>query len=281
MHLLKNLKDFGGFVFEQQPASTVDFIRDLLLKAASGPGTDEELLLNAILSINDERTLIKINQSLNKEGTYKHLQDLLDDELGFMDGFYKSQILAYLRNKKMQNSTAKVVLPTVVVTKDQVVKMIRNRIIKSEGFVPAPYKDTKGIWTIGIGFNIQTRNDVDQKLKAAGIDERTRKSIITKRQGRITKQQAEKLLDMTISEAYEDAKRIVPSFTKQPLEIQGVLVDMTFNIGPTGLKKFSKFINYVDTNQYAKAADEMKKSLWYRQVGDRAKDLESIVRSIV
>jgi lysozyme len=56
---------------------------------------------------------------------------------------------------------------------------------------------------------------------------------------------------------------------------------MAFNVGPNNLKKFSKFISHINTNKYAMAADEMRNSLWYKQVGNRAKDLESIVRGSV
>ncbi len=276
-----NIRKFRDFLNEAQSPSDAQFIADLLIKAASGPGTDEELLSNAVLAIKDENTLIKVNQILNKEGTYQHLQDLIDDEIGFLDGYYKVLITGHLNKQRIAQSTKKIAATATLATKDQVIKAIKDRVTASENFIPKPYKDPRGIWTIGIGFNLQNRNDVQQKLGEAGVDTKNINLIVTKRQGTITRPQADKLLILTLSEAYEQAKSIFSTFVKQPAAIQGVLTDMAFNVGPNNLKKFSKFISHINTNKYAMAADEMRNSLWYKQVGNRAKDLESIVRGSV
>lgn len=278
---MKNLSGFAGFLFESELSDNANFIATMILQAASGPGTDEELLFDAISLIKDERSLVQVNQALKKEGTYEHLQDVIDDELGVMDGLWVQQITIYLKKHNLLNSTKKMSVPIKTVTKDQVIDAIRKRVAQSENFVSKPYKDTMEIWTIGIGFNIQSRNDVVQRLKEAGVDLRNIELITQKRQGSITRPQAETLLSFTLSEAYDDASSIFKSFNSQPLEIRGVLTDMVFNMGAKKMKQFKKFIDSIDKKIYQKAAEEMKSSLWYKQVGDRAKDLTEIVRTMV
>ena len=277
---MRNLKQFHNFIFENEGSKDAEFITQIILKASSGPGTDEQLLTDGIYLIQDLNTLIKVNQLISKDGNYLHLQDLIDDELGAMDAIYKNAISSHLRKYNLLQHTKKLVAPQVIVTKDQVISSIIERVKKSESFVAKPYKDSKGIWTIGFGFNIQSRNDVAKKLKEVGVDQKNIDLIVTKRQGSISKPQAEKLLKITLSEAYDSAKSIFLDFQKHPLEIQGVLTDMVFNLGQNKIKQFNRFINYINSKKYNSAADEMKNSSWYRQVGDRAKDLEAIVRSI-
>lgn len=278
---MKNLTGFADFLLESELSDNANFIAKNILLAASGPGTDEQLLYDSISLIKDERSLVQVNQALKKEGTYQHLQDVIDDELGVMDGLWIQQITSHLKKYNLLNSTKKMSIPVQIVTKDQVIAAIRNRVAKSEAFVAKPYKDSRGIWTIGIGFNIQSRNDVAQRLKEAGVDPKNIQLITQKRQGVITRPQAEKLLTFTLSEAYDSASSIFKSFNTQPLEIRGVLTDMVFNMGARKLRQFKKFIDSIDKKIYQKAADEMESSLWYKQVGDRAKELTQIVRTTV
>lgn len=278
---MKNLSGFADFLLESELSDNANFIAKMIIQAASGPGTDEQLLFDTVSLIKDERSLVQVNQALKKEGTYEHLQDVIDSELGFMDGLWIQQITNHLKRNNLLASTKKMSIPVKVVTKDQVIDAIRKRVAQSESFVPKPYKDSVGIWTIGIGFNIQSRNDVLQRLKEAGVDPKNIALITQKRQGVITRPQAEKLLSFTLSEAYDAALSIFKSFNSQPLEIKGVLTDMVFNMGARKLKQFKKFIESIDKKIYQKAAEEMESSLWYKQVGDRAKELTEIVRTTV
>lgn len=53
----------------------------------------------------------------------------------------------------------------------------------------------------------------------------------------------------------------------------GVVVNLAYNIGNAGLMKFSKMLKALEEEDYDKAAAELKDSKWYRQVGQRARDL--------
>lgn len=52
-----------------------------------------------------------------------------------------------------------------------------------------------------------------------------------------------------------------------------VLVDMCFNLGKAGLLKFQKMLAALQDRDFDKAAESMLNSLWYSQVGNRAKTL--------
>ena len=67
-------------------------------------------------------------------------------------------------------------------------------------------------------------------------------------------------------------------FDGLPDAVQGVLVNMCFNLGCSRLAGFKKFVFAICQHNWQAAADEMKASRWYSQVGDRAKRLETIIR---
>ncbi len=60
---------------------------------------------------------------------------------------------------------------------------------------------------------------------------------------------------------------------------QRVLCNMAFNMGVQGLLKFQDMLRYCEEQRWGLAADAMVDSKWYTQVGDRAKRLESMMRT--
>ena len=60
--------------------------------------------------------------------------------------------------------------------------------------------------------------------------------------------------------------------------VQGVIVEMTYQIGTSGMLKFKKMIANMKEKNWAKASDEMKDSLWYRQTPGRCERLAQIGR---
>jgi lysozyme len=51
-----------------------------------------------------------------------------------------------------------------------------------------------------------------------------------------------------------------------------VVVDMIFNLGSNGFAQFKKLQAALARQDYAGAAQEMRDSRWYRQVGNRGRD---------
>jgi len=267
---MERIKDFESFLFESN--SDAQFIADLIQKSAGGPGTDEETLSNAISAIPDASTLVKINQILSKDPKYSYqsVGDAINGELGFIDGYYKSLIEAHIKKIGAQKYITSIVPP--VISSGDIIKQIISRVKKHEGVSPKKYIDSRGIPTVGVGFNLK-RSDADQKLKSVGANP------VKVKQGKqsLNNNQIETLLVGDLKTSKEAANRIVGNLTQHPAGVQGVLVEMAFNLGATGLSEFKNFVNAVKSKNYTVAAKEMLNSSWSKQVGDRAKTLAGII----
>lgn len=128
---------------------------------------------------------------------------------------------------------------------------------KREGEVRLPngnhklYKCPAGYMTIGWGYNIEEH----------GIDDAD----------------AERFLNNGLNIAQGEAAKLVKNWHDLVAARKSVLIDMCFNVGITRLKKFKKMIAAIEKGDWKKAADEMKDSAWYEQVGDRSKVLHEMM----
>lgn len=59
---------------------------------------------------------------------------------------------------------------------------------------------------------------------------------------------------------------------------RGVVINMIFNLGLFKLMKFKKMLTALSNKDWNRAADEMKNSKWYSQVGKRGKELVKLMR---
>ena len=126
---------------------------------------------------------------------------------------------------------------------------------RDEGLRLTPYKDTRGFTTIYYGHNLDANPLPDAVIQAA--NEATAAVVLAADVARIQL----KLF------------RDLPWIQQKPLVIQGVLVNMAFNMGVAGEETFHHMLADVQAGNYVQAAADMKASLWYMQVGDRAKRL--------
>ena len=129
-----------------------------------------------------------------------------------------------------------------------------KKIKEHEGFRSRVYKCTEGYDTIGYGFAI----------KDLELDEDIAEEILLRK--------LEKLI-----------KRIRDKFDwldTVPHEVQGVLVNMSYQMGVTGVSKFKNALKHMRNGEWNKAADEMLLSRWYKQTPKRAKELSDIIRAL-
>lgn len=146
-------------------------------------------------------------------------------------------------------------------------KHLVDFIAVNEGLRLKPYQDSEGVWTIGYGYN----------MEANGIPAWLARQIIEGRP--ITREQGAKLLIDEIANCISQARRIIPNFADIDRARQFVIVDMCYNLGATGFSRFTSTIAAIIAGRYGQAAKHMSDSLWYRQVGDRAKRNVRIMRS--
>lgn len=128
-------------------------------------------------------------------------------------------------------------------------------IKRHEGFCNFAYECTAGKLTIGYGRNL---DDVG-----------------------ITKDEAEVLLHNDLYECASDLKNNFQWFPYLSEQRMQALVDMRYNLGRAGFRRFKKMIKAFEQMDYATAAKEMLDSHWARQVGERALRLADIIENNV
>jgi lysozyme len=69
-------------------------------------------------------------------------------------------------------------------------------------------------------------------------------------------------------------------FESLPADAQEILVNMMFNLGRPRLSRFVQMRAALEKRDWLKVAEEMKDSLWYRQVGNRSIRLVTRMRNI-
>ena len=144
---------------------------------------------------------------------------------------------------------------------------------KYEGLRLTVYKDSKGFKTIGYGHNLQ--GGLDRHLEILGLD---KKELLHGKLS-LTKEQAEELYQLDKGHAKSEAEKLVQSFDDHPKLVQEVLVDLTFNMGAGKVGKFKQFINCINKQDYKTAASALKKSKWYKQVGNRSKEIIDLLKT--
>lgn len=113
----------------------------------------------------------------------------------------------------------------------------------NEGFSPTMYKDTEGIWTIGIGFNLEEGFTMEECML---------------------------ILDHRLRNLVDNVARAIPSYNRLDSVRKIVLVDMAYNLGIRGLLKFRKMLAAVQRRDFEDAAKELLDSRYAAQVGGRA-----------
>ena len=129
---------------------------------------------------------------------------------------------------------------------------IEDQLILHEGLRLKPYRCTAGKLTIGVGRNLEDKG--------------------------ISHHEALFLLRNDIVEVTAQLERFDWFRALGPVR-RKVLIDMCFNLGIQGLLGFKQMIEALKQSDYQAAADEMVSSKWYRQVGERGRRLERMMRT--
>jgi len=136
----------------------------------------------------------------------------------------------------------------------------------NEGFKGKPYRCPSGKWTIGYGYNMEAHGIpegmVDKVLSGKGINERD----------------AERLLISEVAECISACNRIVPHFSELSHNRKIALVDMCYDLGPTGLSKFRNMLNAIREKDWERAWKAAQASKWYTQVKLRGVRVVKLIR---
>lgn len=125
-------------------------------------------------------------------------------------------------------------------------KLLEQELTRDEGKKNTMYKDSRGFNTVGIGHLMDGKPLSDRVVSI--------------------------LFSEDITEAESFLNRNVPWWTNLSAIRQRVLLNMAFNMNGK-LLQFKKALFAMQAEQWKEAAAEMKDSVWYTQVGKRAKRL--------
>ncbi|MEN6423317.1 MAG: glycoside hydrolase family protein [Smithella sp.] len=132
---------------------------------------------------------------------------------------------------------------------------IQEFITKHEGRRNKPYKCPAGFKTIGIGYNYEV-NPLPLHI-AEYLNEH----------GEITDEMIDYLLRISITNAVLDCEKIFPEFNNFTDNRRMALIDFVFQLGAGGARKFVHAIAAVNTGRWEDAAEGIRKSLYWKQLG--------------
>jgi GH24 family phage-related lysozyme (muramidase) len=150
-----------------------------------------------------------------------------------------------------------------------------KQIADHEGIKTKVYKDSVGHPTIGVGFNLDDKDNI-RVLKKQGVDVGKLKSG----QSKLSKKGIVNLYKYSLHKAEKDVRSLFPNYDSLPAQAKMVLLDMSFNLGKTRLSKFKNFRTAIQNMDFQTAADEMVDSKWYRQVKRRGVYLVNMMRNV-
>jgi lysozyme len=129
---------------------------------------------------------------------------------------------------------------------------LMQQLEQDEGRRRLAYRDTVGKLTVGIGRNITDRAFSDDEIDL--------------------------MLKNDIAMVERQLDRVIPWWRKLDDVRQNVIANMAFNMGVPRLLGFSMTLDLVNSGRFDAAAQEMMRSKWAEQVGDRAKRLSDMMR---
>jgi len=136
------------------------------------------------------------------------------------------------------------------------IEELKQLLIKHEAEVNHAYQDSEGYWTIGVGHLIDKRKG-----------------------GKISHKISMLILDDDIAEKIGQCDRGFDWYDELDEVRKIVVLNMVFNLGFDGFKKFKKTIFYIEQGRYSEAAIEMLDSAWSLQVGNRADELSQMMKT--
>lgn len=134
----------------------------------------------------------------------------------------------------------------------EIKEILYSTLVKHEGWRNRIYEDSKGIPTIGVGFN----------LLVGLYDE-----------------EIDFILNFRIELIFADAKTGLPWFKKLSIARKIVVLDMIYNLGMRKFLGFRRTIAAIKAEDWEEAAREMLDSVWAQEVGIRATRLAEVMRT--
>ena len=140
-------------------------------------------------------------------------------------------------------------------------KPVMEMIKKHEGVRTRPYKDSLGLWTVGVGHLIGDG-----------------KSLPPEWNREFTKEEVNALF-LKDYEKHKEMAMKTPGWSKANETGQAAMIDLAFNMGGSWYKKFPATSKALEAGDFEKAADNLKDSKWYQQVKSRGVTIVDMIRN--
>ena len=138
---------------------------------------------------------------------------------------------------------------------------IKQMVIANEGWKTKPYKDSRGLWTVGVGHLIGNGKTLPKEWDRE-----------------LTNEEVRQLFEKDFDEHLKQAQK-TPGWDKANEAGRAGLIDLTYNMGGYWYTKFKKAAAFLKDGNFKDAALELKNSAWYKQVGGRAPVTISLISS--
>lgn len=135
-----------------------------------------------------------------------------------------------------------------------------DRLKDEEGFEPKPYKCTGGKWTIGYGRNLD-QNPLSDDERAMIYGKDSGRDLFV---SGITREEAHILLENDIANCRKQLQQRMPVYEDLDQGRQDALVNMVFQLGMAGVRKFKKMNAALVRGDFEAARDEALDSDWAR-----------------
>ena len=114
------------------------------------------------------------------------------------------------------------------------------------------YKDTRGIKTVGVGFNLEQPNARKIFEKYIPKSKVSFDDVVSGRKS-LTRTQSMRLFQGTLNDKIKTTKRLFPSYDKYPQAVKTALVNGVFR---GEFKSTQKTVKYINSGQWGKVAKE-------------------------
>lgn len=135
-----------------------------------------------------------------------------------------------------------------------------DHFIREEGYRKKSYKDTKGVWTIGVGHYLGP----ERKWEGLVWDQETIMRVLEK--------------DITSHEM--EARQMFPQWDKFDEGLKLALTDMVFNMGINSFRGFKNTIRMIHNGRFKEAAANAALSKWATiDVPNRARRVLELIKN--
>lgn len=149
---------------------------------------------------------------------------------------------------------------------------VKQMIMANEGYKNKPYKDSRGLWTVGVGHLIGNGKKmpiVDPKHPELGLI--TENRVFSAKEIRT-------IFDKDFDEHLLAAEQS-PGWSLSNDAGKAGLIDLTYNVGPYWYKKLKEAAELLKDGKFSDAAERLEKTGWYKQVKGRAVATVSLIRA--